>query len=70
MSAMNKMHHITYFNQLKMYIQSLDDIESVSEIEYGYELSGEYLRTYNSAMEQVTIGMKTLLKVEDNKLEL
>lgn len=62
-AAMNKMHHITYFNQLKMYLQSLDDAENISGIEYGYELTGEYLDTYNAAMEQAKTGMNTLLKV-------
>ena len=62
-SAMNKMHHITYFNQLKMYLQSLNDIENIKDIEYGYELTGEYLDTYNAAMEQAKAGMRTLLKV-------
>ena len=64
MSAMNKMHHITYFNQLKMYINTLDDFETIRNIEYGWELTGEYLDTYNAAMEQAKVGMKTLLKVE------
>lgn len=61
-AATNKMHHITYYNQLKMYIQSLDDIETISSVEYGHELSGEYLEVYNSAMAQARIGMETLLK--------
>lgn len=63
-SAMNKMHHITYFNQLKMYINTLDDSKTIRNIEYGWELTGEYLDTYNAAMEQARTGMKTLLKVE------
>jgi hypothetical protein len=61
-AAMNKMHHITYFNQLKMYIKSLEDIESVETIEYGHELIGEYLTTYNDAMAQARLGMERLLK--------
>lgn len=60
-NAINKMHHITYFNQLKLYIESLDDIDSVKEIEYGDELSGDYLSTYNEAMKQAELGMNTLL---------
>lgn len=60
---MHKMHHITYFNQLKMYIQSITDIESIISIEYGsYELTGEYLDIYDSAMLQAKIGMETFLK--------
>lgn len=63
LSAMNKMHHITYFNQLKMYINTLDDSDSINAIEYGHELTGEYLKTYNAAMAQAKLGMETLLKV-------
>ena len=61
-SAMNKMHHITYFNQLKMYINTLDDSDIIATIEYGHELTDKYLNTYNAAMEQARIGMETLLK--------
>lgn len=60
-AAMNKMHHITYFNQLKMYLRSLEDSETISGIEYGYELTGEYLDTYNSAMVQAKASIETLL---------
>lgn len=62
-AAMNKMHQITYFNQLKMYLNTLDDPDVINTIEYGYELSGEYLDTYNAAMAQAKVGMETLLKV-------
>jgi len=62
MSAMNKMHHITYFNQLKMYISTLDNCDIINAIEYGMELTGEYLNTYNDAMAQAKIGMEKLLK--------
>ena len=34
----HKIHHITYYNQLKSYTKSLDNVE---------ELTGEYLDTYN-----------------------
>lgn len=60
-AAMNKMHHITYYNQLKMYLRSLEDPETISGVEYGYELTGEYLDTYNSAMVQVKASIETLL---------
>lgn len=65
-ATMNKMHHITYFNQLKMYISTLDDPDAINAIEYGYELTDEYLDTYNAAMTQAKIGMKTLLKMDNN----
>lgn len=50
---MNLMHHQTYYNQLKLYVQNeLTDIESVSNVTYGDELTGIYLDTYNAMMEQ------------------
>lgn len=60
-ATMNKMHNITYFNQLKMYLQSLDDAEKIKNIEYGCELTGEYLDTYNAAMAQAKNGMQTFV---------
>lgn len=45
----------TYFNQLKLYIKSMidvEDIDVVNAIYYGTELMGEYLDTYKAIMEQ------------------
>lgn len=44
----------TYFNQMKLYINSLtdrNDLELVKSIYYGFELTGEYINKYNSIME-------------------
>lgn len=60
-NATNKMHHITYFNQLKLYVNSLETIEEVKTVNYGDELTGEYLQTYNDAMAQANVGLTTLL---------
>lgn len=49
---MLKTKETTYFNQLKKYIEDCIDEEVVKNIEYGYELTGEYLDTYNSIMQQ------------------
>ena len=62
-NAVNKMHHITYFNQLKMYIDSLETIDEIEIINYGDELTGEYLNTYNEAMLQANVGLTTLLSL-------
>ena len=43
----HKIHHITYYNQLKRYVKSLDNVEEIMSISYGQELTGEYLDTYN-----------------------
>lgn len=57
----NKMHHQTYFNQLKLYISSQSDIEIIENINYGDELTGEYLATYNEAMAQAQLLLDALL---------
>lgn len=48
----NKTHHQTYFNQLKLYTQTLTTIEEVNAITYGMELTGEYLATYQTIIAQ------------------
>lgn len=48
---MNKAHHITYANQLKLYIESLIEKTDVEAVTYGQELIGDYLNTYNINME-------------------
>lgn len=45
--ASHKIHHITYFNQLKRYTKSLNNVEEIMDITYGQELTGVYLETYN-----------------------
>lgn len=60
-NATNKMHHITYFNQLKLYVNSLNTKEAVDVISYGDKLTGSYLQTYNEALSQANIGLTTLL---------
>lgn len=58
----NKMHHQTYFNQLKLYILNQNNEEEVKDINYGDELTGEYLATYNDAMMQAQELLNVLLK--------
>ena len=43
-NAMEQMqvYHTTYFNSLKMYILSLDNIEDVGAVFYGMEIPVEY----------------------------
>ena len=62
-AATNKLHHITYYNQLKMYVNSLETIEEVEKMNYGDELSGKYIVTYLAAMAQAQLSLETLLKV-------
>lgn len=53
----NKMHHLTYYNQLKMYVESLTNNEEISKVYYGQKLTDKYLDTYNNAMKQNTSNM-------------
>ena len=57
----NKMHHTTYFNQMRMYINSLEKTEEVNTVEYGQELTDEYLHTYNESMAQAKLVLEALL---------
>lgn len=52
MQVSNLTHNETYFNQLKMYILALTDVNDIEAIYYGVELTGEYLDNYNTIMEQ------------------
>lgn len=38
-----KTYHVSYFNSLKAYIESMNDIESISAITYGTEIPEEYM---------------------------
>ena len=38
----HKTFHVTYFNSLKVYINSLDDIATVSRVQYGMDIPAEY----------------------------
>lgn len=49
---LNLAHHLTYFNQLKMYINTLEDKDTIQSVLYGEELSGKYLENYNIALDQ------------------
>lgn len=49
---MLKAKETTYYNQMKQYIDTLEDIETVKSINYGDELTGIYLENYNNMMEQ------------------
>ena len=48
---MNVTQNTTYLNQLKAYVNTLKDIDSVNNIAYGQELTGEYLKNLNNIME-------------------
>ena len=37
-----KTYHTSYYNSLKLYIESLSDIETISAVQYGMEIPAEY----------------------------
>ena len=49
----NKTGHTTYYNQLKLYVQNeLQKADDVLTIQYGQELTGEYLKNYTEIIAQ------------------
>lgn len=62
----NTTHHKTYFNQMKMYVQTLTEKEVVDAVTYGDELTGEYLDNYNMIMAQATAIIQKVLEGGSN----
>lgn len=58
----NLTHNKTYFNQMKMYIGTLEDIEVVKAISYGDALTGQYLDDYNVVMNQAALIIQKVLE--------
>lgn len=56
-----KTSQTTYFNQLRKYVKTLTDISKVQSVEYGQELTGEYLLTYSSLMQNAKEQMEAIL---------
>ena len=48
----NLTHNVTYNNQLKLYVDTLTTVEDVNAVQYGQELTGDYLSTYQLIMAQ------------------
>lgn len=46
----NVTQNTTYLNQLKAYVDTLENIDDVNNIVYGQELTGEYLKNLNGIM--------------------
>ena len=67
-AQMNLTMNQTYFNQLKLYIESIvdtDEIVNVNAITWGTELSGKYLVKYNEIIEQSNKIMQKLISLEN-----
>lgn len=56
-----KTSQLTYHNQLKHYVESLETPEAVMAVTYGQELTGEYLNNYNSIVTQTKTQLETIL---------
>ena len=67
MNKTNLTHHTTYFNQMKMYIESLDDIDTIQSIQYGNTLIGEYLEDYTNMMVQAQLVITALLGTDEQE---
>lgn len=61
----NLVHNQTYHNQLKLYVQSLTSVEDINAVQYGNELTGEYLATYQMIMTNAQAIIKKFLGIED-----
>ena len=66
--SMYKTIQITYQNQLKQYVNSLETVDDVNAVQYGQELSGDYLTIYNTLITEAQTQMKAVLaKVTGNE---
>lgn len=59
--SMLKTSQLTYFNQLKHYAESLTMPEEVLSIQYGQELTGEYLQNYNDIISKTQEQLNSIL---------
>ena len=63
---MNLTKNQTYFNQLKLYIESVADVEDIDLIKniyYGTDLTGKYLDKYNEIMTQSEKVIQKLVSI-------
>ena len=67
MNKTNLTHHTTYFNQMRMYVESLDDIATIQSIQYGDPLTGEYLEDYTNMMTQAQLVIAALLGADEEE---
>lgn len=62
-----KTSQVTYYNQLREYVKTLEFVSDIQSVTYGQELTGSYLATYNELMQNATTEMqKVLSKVSAN----
>lgn len=56
-----KTSQVTYYNQLREYIKTLEFVPEIQAVIYGQELTGTYLETYNELMQNAAIEMQKVL---------
>lgn len=56
-----KTSQITYHNQLKQYVKSLESANEIQSVTYGQELTGEYLEAYNALIAQAQTQLEAVL---------
>lgn len=62
-----KTSQVTYYNQLREYVKTLEFVPDIQSVTYGQELTGSYLDTYNELIQNATTEMqKVLSKVSAN----
>lgn len=59
--AGNKTAQLTYYHQLKDYIDTLDTAEEIQAVTYGQPLTGEYLEHYNEMVAVAAEQMQTVV---------
>lgn len=59
--SMYKTGQLTYHNQLKQYVKTLDDMEDVLSVVYGQPLTGDYLTAYNTLMQEAQAQMQAVI---------
>lgn len=59
--SMYKTGQLTYHNQLKQYVKTLDDMEDVLAVVYGQPLIGDYLTAYNTLMQEAQAQMQAVI---------
>lgn len=56
-----KTSQVTYYNQLREYVKTLEFISDIQSVTYGQELTGSYLDTYNELMQNANTEMQKVL---------
>lgn len=53
--------NLTYYHQLKDYVNSLETIEEIEAVIWGQELAGEYLDHFNAMMAEANTQMQNIM---------